>query len=183
MSKQKFYLYYPELVPETMPEECQNYTVCEKWQDVKGTDWSKRYVRRWPVPEYVYRTYHFCMAHGISVKWTDRLIIELYPDCEVVGFAEDRCYGDGTFTINHDGHTCDVYYYCPILKPIEQWITPTDEDAKERRKVQVRDHDEEEWQDATLLAVFKTCVLCLWPYGGKDYMTFRQCRMKKENKQ
>lgn len=64
----------------------------------------------------------------------------------------------------------------PIVRPIvPEWITPTDEDAKQRPMVEVRDRETDRWQAGQLLAVIhrempfiafitKTKVAAGWGY-------------------
>jgi hypothetical protein len=83
------------------------------------------------------------------------------------------------------GSACEL-----SAEPIEEWITPTDEDAKSRPTVQVRDSADLAWVERELIAV-TTATTGVRPNTYVDhYITFAgdksrtqfwaQCRMKKE---
>jgi hypothetical protein len=170
MSEQRYLYWHPgEPHPEKMPEKCEMLDE-DIWKLSAKAPTSWEFPRRWPVTEAEWRTHHYCKAYGITV-----------PDgWRVVGFGPVdptrwylSPYGAKT------GHAQS--FACPILERVEEWITPTDEDAKRRPVVQVSNivlHTEDHnWVTKTLIAVT----------SGDEYLCddgkrWRYCQMKKENK-
>ncbi len=138
---------------------------------------------RWTVTEAEWRTHHYCQAYDITVP----------EGWRVVGFREPKnsesflneC-GEAVILPMGEGACFDCLKYDrkPILERVEEWSTPTDEDAKRRPAVQVQNYDDDAdtWEEATLLAVVKSGA----PYvvmSERGYVTaFGKCQMKKENK-
>ena len=183
-----YYLYWHpgDQRPEKMPEESEYYEYGEWHTDVGNPNigWLDL-TRRWPVPEHAYRAHMFCETFGIKVP-------EGY---EVTGFRAS-IRGETYLTVYGNVVCCAVDRYGqphPILRKIKSdtvYRTPTDEDARSRPQVEVRDADSEKWRPATLLAVRETQLSSQDIDGDYTFVTARdasvefwhQCRMK-ENKQ
>ena len=87
----------------------------------------------------------------------------------------------------------DTYMYCGHAKqwckkqPVEEWVTPTDEDAKQRPAVQSYDREGTPWMEGRLLAVVKSTYVSEHDVyvvqSGDSVYCHSHCRMQKENKQ
>ena len=71
-------------------------------------------------------------------------------------------------------------------QPVEEWVTPTDEDAKKRPMVQAYDRDVAKCQEVRLLAVVKSTYVSEHDVyvvqSGDSVYFYSHCRMRKENK-
>jgi len=175
MSTQRYLYWHPgEEKPKAVPLGLQHLTAQGTWDtfDSDLCGWVTN-TRRWPVTEAEYRTYHYCRAYNIAYN------ITIPKGWRVVDFkaAVGHWFLDlGGNAFN--GSSCGVMV--PILERIEEWIIPTDEDAKRRPMVQVRDDEDQEWIAATLYGV---CNDQFITNPTKCGMVWSQCRMKKETAQ
>ena len=67
-----------------------------------------------------------------------------------------------------------------ILHKKKEWVTPTDEDAKQRPLVEVRDCEGDEWVGGELLYVRDQARYPYYTVVDDDLIQFKYCRMKKE---
>ena len=169
---EQHYLYWhPGLPkPKHVPEGCEYYAYEEWHKEDKNsnTGWLDR-TRRWPVPEHVYRAHNFCEAFRIKVPEGYEVTDFRYPKlCEtyLTEDGTDMCCGSNTFLHRR-----------PILRmvvPPVTYRTPTDEDAKLRPQVEVRNTDQQDWTPAILYGVLRP--------GPNQFLTdfgaWSQCRMK-----
>lgn len=82
--------------------------------------------------------------------------------------------------VSDDVWFCDanIYIVPENFEFEEEWVTPTDEDAKRRPKVEVRDNDNDVWHTPhTLLAVHNEMFIAMNDTNGHVY-TWPCCRMK-----
>ncbi len=174
MSEQRYIYWHPgEPKPGKTPKNLQVRDADEnEWcyssapDDVEFLDGT---FYRWPVTEAEWRTHHYCQAYGIKVPEGWRVV-----DFRLGKDSEQHLWEDGTIAgVIHA--TASKY---PILERIEEWITPTDEDAKRRPKVQVKTNHGE-WIQKTLVAVMSDAN---FPYLSIDGSCWADCRMKKETK-
>ena len=72
----------------------------------------------------------------------------------------------------------DTIYIVPEDSVFEsEWVTPTDEDAKMRPEVKVRDYDNQPWETWKLVAVVDGYMPFVTNHKGLSAQ-WRQCRMK-----
>lgn len=170
MSEQKYMYWHPgQPKPEKMPEGCEVNTTPNTWNSENAIPavWCCA-ARRWPVSEHVWRAHHYCEAYGITVPEGYEVIGFRVPDPHELYLERNgkaiASFGDG----------CAAY---PILRKIEQptrYRTPTDEDAKLRPQVEVRNCHDDKWHRITLVAVRDTD----WPYLAIDGSQWKKCRME-----
>jgi len=131
--------------------------------------------------EGVWRASKFCEAFDIQIP----------DEYEVTSFRAP-VHGETFLTVYGNVTLCTVDRYGqphPILRRIGlpvTYRTPTDEDARIRPTVEVRDTDIEEWRPATLLAVQESQLSERGIESDYTFVTLRaktiefwnQCRMK-----
>ena len=67
----------------------------------------------------------------------------------------------------------------PIVRPIvPEWIVPTDEHAKQRPMVEVRDRETQDWRQLKLLAVLSPPDAFIVCDADDGFDAFRYCRMR-----
>jgi hypothetical protein len=172
MSTQRYLYWHPgEPTPEKTPKGAEAFDSEEcEWHTESAASVSWCWPTRWPVTEAEWLAHHYCQAYGITVPEGWRVVDFGSPrDAHLL---PDGCIGGG-YSAN---------YQVPILERIEEWITPTDEDAKRRPQVQVRNADGA-WESAILLGVDD----CIAPFVARPYrvnktLFYEKCRMKKESK-
>ena len=169
----QFYLYWHP--GETKPEKTtENAEFLEsggwdKTGKIHTVDQWANDTYRWPVTEAEWRTHMYCQAYGINVPEGWRM----------VNFRKST---DGDSRLSPDGNVeaiCSCFSY-PLLERIEEWVTPTDEDAKRRPQVQVSS-DESYDKEMTLVAVTHGIHPFVCINGRGESMNWKHCRMKKEN--
>lgn len=151
MKEQKFYEYWTgENTPSESPKDCEKkfsnncnwlptQTPIDRWD-------CDNY--RWPVPEYIWRTNRYCEAFSIDLKDPK------YSEYEVVGFGHELKTGE--CFLNESGiiSTYPTSGFKPILRKKEEWITPTDEDAKLRPICEMWDFRANKWVECDRKLVF-----------------------------
>jgi hypothetical protein len=168
MSTQRYLYWLPgEPTPEKTPEKCEMLDE-DTWLPNKKEPAYWLVARRWPVTEAEWRTHHYCQAYGVIVP----------EGWRVVDFGSPRdahLLPDGSI-----GGGYSAEYQVPILDRIAEWMTPTDEDAKRRPQVQVRNADGA-WESAILLGV-EDCIapFVARPYRVNKTLFYEKCRMKKD---
>ena len=169
MSEKVYYEYWDEdddKRPKEIPKNCETfYGGC--WEKELHLTVRWRNPRRWPVPEYVWRTNRYCEAFGISV-----------PDgYEIIGFGVVRRAKE--YFLSHFGkaHRCAIAHPQPVLNKIDEWITPIDDEAKLRPVCEVRNVDED-WNvnNYILLAYYDGFYVV---YNDQDITTWDECRVEK----
>jgi hypothetical protein len=173
MTKKRYMYWRPgEEKPKTMPKGVEYLDYFRNWQPDSSACVESGWItdaRRWPVTEAEYRTHCYCEAYGIAIPEGWRVVDFRSP---AIGEAWLTCGGD----VDDE---C-TYSPRPILERIEEWIIPTDEDAKQRPRVQVWDDNGKKWIEATLYGVCDDQFITNpMNYG----MVWSQCRIKKENPQ
>jgi hypothetical protein len=165
--------------PKTLPEGCEYQTREGTFSPEENNpeDWyvlpRSLAVRRWPVPEHIWRANRYCECYGISIP-------EGY---EVIGFGSPSKASEAY--LNTLGRVIDpriagwnYQQRYPILRKIEpekKHVTPTDEDAKSRPTVEVS-RDSDYWTTVTLVAVRKGN----YPFLTLDDGSWEFCRMEVE---
>lgn len=85
------------------------------------------------------------------------LVFRPFTDPPPVSENYLKLYADGTIfprSVDYiSQHACLGWCELPKLPEPEDWIVPTDEDAKLRPACEVRDHCEKQWRDGILVAV------------------------------
>jgi hypothetical protein len=139
--------------------------------------------------EMLLKTEHYCRAFGVTI-----------PDgYEVVDFADHiKC---NHFALLYDGSLWKSWVFSgmkhqmPILRKTKRkttetvWVTPTDDDARMRPRVQVKWYDSTEWDtdtDFTLVHVSyvednKFPFMVIDSYGEADW--FEDCRMDEKERE
>ena len=76
-------------------------------------------------------------------------------------------------------HEDESVWTRPIVRPIvPEWIVPTDEHAKQRPMVEVRDRETQDWRQLKLLAVLSPPDAFIVCDADDGFDAFRYCRMR-----
>ena len=148
----KYYEYWNVVnTPDELPEGAEFLSNDFTWKKAKLTPkfWSDKHFShyRWPVEEHIWRTNRFCETFDID-------LIEYEP----IAFRYPQ---KGDLYLGIPGNVCEVMYDTvigsgkrPILRRKDEWVTPTDEDAKLRPECEVWDYRKDQWVNSGEKLVF-----------------------------
>jgi len=160
----KWYRYWDGEELSEIPSGCQILWQGD-WELVDDTppgSWSYA-LRRWPIPEWQAKSELYCQLHGITVP----------DDYEVIGYD---CKGPNFLTAIGTVVKRKTGPMSPIVRERKRWVIPTS--GPKLPCVQVRDDDDDEWEDAELLCINdgENYPYIAFVEGKVD--CFQQCQME-----